>query len=73
MPVARFSTDFIPLTVTAGVPVGVRHGLGRAPKGYLVIWADAPVSLTVTDPAADARTVLTLTPSASATLRLVLL
>lgn len=73
VPVAAFATDFIPLELTAGQPVTVRHGLGRAPKGYLVIWSDAPVALTVTDPEADARTALTLTPSATCSARLVLL
>lgn len=73
VPVARFATDFIPLEVTAGQPVTVRHGLGRSPKGYLVIWSTAPVQLAVTDPAADSRTSLTLTPDATCVLRLVLL
>ena len=70
---ARIVTDPIELSVQAGVPVTVSHGLGRQVAGWLVIWTDAPVSLSVPDPDADTRQELTLVPTASARVRVVLL
>lgn len=70
---ATIVTDPVPLDVQAGVPVTVTHGLGRQVSGWLVVWSDAPVQLYATDPDADTRQVLTLTPTASARVRLVLL
>lgn len=71
--IVAFATDAIPLDVTAGVPFTLTHGLGRQVRGYLVVWSSAPVQCSVTDPAADTRKTLTLTPTASCALRLVLL
>lgn len=59
--------------MTAGVPVDIQTGLGRQVGGYVIVWQSAPCVLHVADPKADTRRVLRLVPSATASLRLVLL
>ncbi len=68
-----FATDFIELSVTAGTPVTIAHGLGRQVAGYLCLWRDAPCEFTVQDPAADSRRELVLVPDGTAHVRLALL
>lgn len=70
---AQIVTDPITLDVQAGQTVTLRHGLGRQVGGWIVVWADAPVQLTIADPEADTRQELALVASASARVRLVLL
>lgn len=71
--IPRIATDLIEVQTVAGEPFTLTHELGRQVGGWLVVWSTAPISLHVTDAAADTRQRLTLTPSASATVRLVLL
>lgn len=71
--VPKISTDSIPLSVVSGVPVTIRHGLGRQVEGWLVIWRTVPVDFHVLDPGADTRSELVLIPSASASVRIILL
>lgn len=70
---AAIVSDLIEVSVTAGVAFDVRTGLGRQVGGYVVVWQSAPCVLHVEDPKADTRRVLRLVPSATASLRLVLL
>jgi len=42
---ALLTSDPIPLQLRAGIPYTLRHGMGREPKGWLLIWSDAHVSL----------------------------
>jgi len=42
---ALLTSDPIPLQLRAGFPYTLRHGMGREPKGWLVIWSDAHASL----------------------------
>ena len=70
---ALLTSDPIERTVVAGEPFTLDHGLGRPIRGYLVVWATAPVAVTVPDPTADTRISLTLEANASCDLRLVLL
>lgn len=66
-------TDPIELTVEAGTPITIRHGLGRQVNGWLCVWSTAPVIFHVADPRADTARELVLVPSNSARVRLVLL
>lgn len=67
------ATEAIALSVVVGVPVTIKHGLGRQVEGWLCIWSTADCTFHVQDPAADTARELTLIPSASASVRLVLL
>ena len=67
------TTDPIALSVAAGEPVTIRHGLGRQVKGWLLIWCTAPVEFFVADAAADTRRELVLVPSATCDVRLLLI
>jgi len=71
--IPAIATDVIELTVTAGTPVTIAHGLGRQVTGWLVLWQDAACVFTIQDPAADSRRELVLVPSGTANVRLVLL
>ncbi len=71
--IPQIVTDLIELSVTAGTPVTIAHGLGRQVAGYLPIWKSAPCDFTVQDPAADSSRELVLVPSGTASVRLVLL
>lgn len=71
--VPAISTAAIALTVAAGVPVRIAHGIGRQIEGWLVLWTTAPVDFHVQDPSADSAQELILVPNASASVRLVLL
>lgn len=72
-PIPELSTDAIALDVQVGVPVTIKHGLGRQVRGYLVIWQTAVCALRVADASADTSTELVLIPDAASSLRLVLL
>lgn len=72
-PVPRFSTEALTLTVVGGDPVTIDHGFGRQVEGWAVIWSDEHILFRIQDPAADTSRELTLIPSASGTVRLVLL
>lgn len=67
------ATDPITVSATAATPFTVSHGLGRQVAGWLVIWSDANVLCHVSDPEADTAKELTLVPSATCNLSLVLL
>lgn len=69
----KIDTDFIELSVSAGVPITIAHGLGRQVGGYLVAWRSAPCDFHVLTPAADSSRELVLVPSGTANVRLVLL
>ena len=71
--IPAIATDPIELSVTAGTPVTIPHGLGRQVTGWLVLWQNAACGFTVQDPAADSRQALVLVPSGTAKVRLVLL
>jgi hypothetical protein len=71
--IAQIATDPIELTVTAGVPVTIPHGLGRQVSGWLVIWQSVPIDFYVQSPVADTARELVLIPTASAAVRVVLL
>jgi hypothetical protein len=71
--IVTFESEPIALAVQTGVPVRITHGLGRQVAGYLVIWTDTPCAFSVQDPAADSSRDLVLVPSATASVRLVLL
>ena len=71
--IPKISTDLIELSVTAGTPVTIPHGLGRQVAGWLVIWQSAACVFTVQNPAADSSRELILVPSGTANVRLVLL
>lgn len=66
-------TEPIHLAVIANQPFIIRHGLGRAINGCMVIWADGPCSVWVADPLADTRQEIAFVCNASVDLRLVLL
>lgn len=53
----------------AGEPLTIAHGLGRPVNGWIVIYAEAPVALHATQ---NSREALVLVPSATTTVRLVL-
>lgn len=67
------TSEPIALSVTAGEPVTIAHGLGRQVKGWLLIWCTVPVEFFVADAAADTRRELVLVPSATCDVRLLLL
>lgn len=69
----EISTDAIALDVVGGVPFTIKHGLGRQVQGWLCLWATAHCTFYVQDPIADTARELTLMPSATASVRLVLL
>lgn len=71
--IPRLSTDAISLSVTSGVPVAIKHSLGRRLRGWLVIWMDNYVQFKVQSAAADDTLTLTLVPNATANVRIVLL
>lgn len=71
--IPQFATDQIDLSVTAGVPVTIPHGLGRQVAGYVPIWKSSACEFTVQNPAADSSRELVLVPSGTASVRLVLL
>lgn len=71
--IPALSSDPIELSLAAGTPITVRHGLGRQVAGWVAIWKSAAVDLYVQDPAADTRAELVLVPTATAKVRLVLL
>lgn len=71
--IPQIATDLIELSVTAGTPVTIRHGLGRQIAGWMIIWKTAACDFTVQNPAADSRQELVLVPSGTANVRLVLL
>lgn len=73
MAIAALSTDIIELAVQAGQAVSIPHGLGRQIAGYLVVWRSAPTTLYVQDPSKDTSKELVLVPTATASVRLVLL
>ena len=67
------TSDAVELSVTAGTPVAIPHGLGRQVKGWLLIWCTVPVEFFVADAAADTRRELVLVPSATCDVRLLLI
>ena len=69
----EISTEAIARDVVAGVPFTIQHGLGRQVQGWLCLWATADCTFHIQDPTADTARELTLIPSASASVRLVLL
>ena len=69
---ALLASDPITVAFTAGQPLRLRHGLGREPKGWLVIWADNFVTLRAGE-VADPRQELELVSDATALVRLLLL
>ena len=71
--IPKLNSEAIELSVTAGTPVTLPHGLGRQIAGYLVIWKSAACDFTVQDPAADSSRELVLVPTGTASVRLVLL
>lgn len=71
--IPALSTDLIELSVTAGLPVTITHGLGRQVAGWLTIWRSAACEFSIQDPAADTSRELVLVPSGTASVRLVLL
>lgn len=71
--IPALASDPIELSLTAGVAVTVRHGLGRQVAGWAAIWKSAAVDLYVQNPNADTRAELVLVPTATAKVRLVLL
>lgn len=73
MKILDFVTEPISVSVSAGVPVTVKHSLGRPVTGWVVVWATAPCLLSVVDAAEDTRQAITLLPSATASLRLAFL
>jgi hypothetical protein len=70
---AEITTRIIEVEAQSGVPLDVRHGMGREVGGWLVVWQDAPGAFHVTNPHADSRQALTLTPTGTFRARLVLL
>lgn len=71
--VPELSSEPIELEVTASQAVRIPHGLGRQVVGWLVVWQSAVCNFFVQDPAADSSRELVLVPSATASVRLVLL
>ena len=64
-----FQSDAIELAAVAGEPLRLAHGFGRPVNGWIVIYAEAPIALHATENSRDA---LVLVPSATRTVRLVL-
>lgn len=70
---AEIVTEPIPLSFSAGVPVTVRHGLGRQIGGFIVVWRDAPGDVWVQAAGTDTSKELVLVASAAMNVRIVLL
>jgi hypothetical protein len=71
--IPQIATDPIELSVTNGVPVTIRHGLGRQVAGWIVVWASATINFYASNPLADTRAELVLVPTGTGNVRLVLL
>lgn len=67
------STAALHLSVVSGEPYTITHGFGRQVVGWLVLWQTAACDFVVQNPLADTRQQITLIPSATADVRLVLL
>ena len=74
MNVAEISTKPIQLACVSGVPIVIPHGIGRQLNGWLIVWKSvAGLDLVVLDPNADTSNSITLVPSATGLVRIVLL
>ena len=74
MNIPEISTHAIELDCVGGVPIIIPHGLGRQLFGYDIIWKLVPgLDLTVVNPGDDTSNSITLLPSATGKIRLVLL
>ena len=69
---AGFATDPIALSVVAGKPVEIKHGLGRQLAGLSMIWADDYTSWKIVDPEADTSNSVSVVFNANANVRLLL-
>ncbi|PKM43255.1 MAG: hypothetical protein CVV05_15525 [Gammaproteobacteria bacterium HGW-Gammaproteobacteria-1] len=69
----EISTHLIEVDAQNGIPIEVRHGMGRQVGGWLVVWQDAPGAFYATNPDADSSRALMLTPTGSFRARIVLL
>lgn len=69
MPVLKFQTDPIAFDAVADEPLTVTHGFGRPVNGWIVIYAEAPVSLHALE---NTPQRLVLVPSASTRIKVVL-
>jgi len=69
---ALLTSDPIQLQLRAGFPYTLRHGMGREPKGWLLIWSDAHASLRAV-PSDKPNEELVLVSDADAHVRLLLL
>ena len=67
------STEFIELDVTAGQAVKIEHGLGRPVRGWHVIWSVSLVQLWLANESDSTVNSLTLYPTTTGRVRLVLL
>ena len=67
------STDIIEIFSPSLVPITIKHGLGRQLAGWQVIWSDADIRFYVDDPDLDTSTEITLVPSTTGAVRIVLL
>ncbi len=70
---AEIVTGPIELDVTAGKAVEIKHGLGRPVSGWLVIYQTADITFSLAGEDDNTGGSLTLTPSGTGTVRLVLL
>ena len=73
MKILDFVTEPISVSVSAGVPVTVKHSLGRPVTGWVIVWETAPCVMSVVDPTEDTRQSITLMPNGTASLRLAFL
>lgn len=69
----KISTDSFEVSVTADVPFTINHGLGRQVEGEVIIARSAPCEVHRQDWTADTRQALTLIPTNTCFLRIVLL
>ena len=67
------STRPIEMDVLAGVSITIKHGVGRQLFGWQIIWQDTPNSFSIVNPGEDTSNSITLLPSATGKVRLVLL
>lgn len=70
---AEIISEPIEMAVTGGTPVTVVHGLGRPVSGWLVIYQTADISFWLTSQGSNVGDSITLTPTGTGTVRLVLL
>ncbi len=69
----KISSDIIELDVSIGMPVTIAHGFGRQITGWLIVWKTQDVDFYVVDSETDSSQNLVLMPTATGTVRLVLL